>query len=90
MQRRYYAIQSPRGFKNEVVVNIFTSRGQRDRWVALHADDGDVCSAYLGAVPCTASDAHAILRWRGNEITDVCNRAQEHPADCDCGCVDSD
>ena len=54
---RFYAAQSPRGFSNEVNVYIFSSRSARDAWVAEHADDGDVNSAYIGAYSITRAKA---------------------------------
>lgn len=75
---RYYAAQSPRGFANETIIHIFTSREARDLWVDDHADDGDVNSASCGAYKITSQEARRISGYRGDEITSSYNGVVEH------------
>ena len=74
----YYAVQSPRGFANEVNVHAFASRLARDAWVAQHEDDGDVNSAARGARAVTAARAKRILADRGDAATSVYNTLHRH------------
>lgn len=76
--RHYYAKQSPRGFANEIVVHRFPSRAARDAWVEVHASDGDVNAASMGASACTAREARSILAYRGDAITESYNSYVDH------------
>jgi hypothetical protein len=72
--RHYYAMQSPRGFANEITILRFASRAARDRWVDKHRSDGDVNSASQGGKPCTADEARRILADRGDAMTATYHR----------------
>jgi hypothetical protein len=74
----FYAAQSPRGFANEVTVHCFTSRRDRDAWVATHENDGDVNAASRGAYAVTSKRAQAILSYRGDAATESFNAAINH------------
>lgn len=76
----YYAEQSPRGFSNEIVVHAFRERSERDAWVEEHRHDGDVRSAYCGALACTAKAARDILRRRPDALTQMYNSLVVHEA----------
>lgn len=75
---RFYAAQSPRGFANEINVHSFSSRKERDTWVAEHDNDGDVNSASRGAYAVSAKRAKQILGYRGDAITTSYNATVEH------------
>ena len=76
--RKFYAAQSPRGFANEINIHSFSSRKERDAWVAEHANDGDVNSASCGAYTITAEKAVKIAGYRGDVITESYNSLVEH------------
>lgn len=76
--RRFYAAQSPRGFANEVMIRVFTTRQLRDVWVSAHQDDGDVNSAGCGAYVITSRAARDILGYRGDAVTQSYNAAVDH------------
>lgn len=73
MKKSYYAEQSPRGFANEVKTYRFSTKAERDAWVAEHAGDGDVNSAACGARAITAKQARANVGYRGDAITESYN-----------------
>ena len=74
---KFYAAQSPRGFANEITVSVFTSRQERDAWVAAHDEDGDVNSASLGAFAISSKRARAILGYRGDAATQNYNHLSD-------------
>ncbi len=76
--RTFYAAQSPRGFANEINVHTFASREERDTWVTVHEDDGDVNSAACGARTITSEQARKILAYRGDAATQSYNSAICH------------
>ncbi len=73
-----YAVQSPRGFANELNVHAFVDTATRDAWVAEHEDDGDVNSATCGARPISPKQAADILHYRGNASTEAYNAIIPH------------
>jgi hypothetical protein len=73
-----YAVQSPRGFSNELTVHAFATAADRDAWVAQHEDDGDVNSAALGARAITAKQAAGIMHDRGDAATRTYNALTAH------------
>ena len=74
----FYASQSPRGFRNEVIAHKFPSKSARQRWVDEHAEDGDCNSAACGARACTAKEARKIAGYRGDAMTASYNGLVEH------------
>ena len=71
--KTYYAEQSPRGFSNETNTYRFTTKAERDAWVAEHASDGDVNSAACGARAISAKQARANVGFRGDAATESFN-----------------
>lgn len=58
--RHYYAVQHPRGFRNEFTLYAFTAAAARGLWVKAHADDGDTDSAARGADAITTEKARRL------------------------------
>jgi hypothetical protein len=73
-----YAVQSPRGFSNELTVHAFETGADRDAWVSQHEDDGDTNSAALGARVITAKQASGIMHDRGDAATCTYNMIVSH------------
>ena len=78
MKKHYYAVQSPRGFANEVNVIRFADKAARDQWVEDHKDDGDCNSAACGARVCTAAEARRIAGYKGDAITESFNTMRDY------------
>lgn len=75
-KRNFYAAQSPRGFSNEVVVHVFSTRAGRDAWVAENDDDRDGAERCPWAI--TAKAARRILGDRGDGVTQSYNNLVTH------------
>lgn len=73
-----YAVQSPRGFSNELTVHAFANDADRGVWVAQHEDDGEVNSAAQGARVITAKEATMILHSRGDSATQTYHAIVPH------------
>lgn len=83
-QAYYYAVQSPRGFSNELTVHAFATADKRDLWVAQHEHDGDVNSASQGARVISAKEATMILHSAGDSATRMYHAIVAHGAAKDC------
>lgn len=75
---KFYALQSPRGFSNEVNAHSFPSKKERDNWVKEHEHDGDVNSAALGAYSVSAKKAKQILSQKDDDLTKYYNQEINH------------